>query len=155
MMLRVASWITSVLIAGGASSSLRQPSSQPSSSNTLVCFSKRPTALETAPLPRRTSGRMVVFRTIVIFGTVYPNKRTKQVQSGGVRCRHAVRGYALSRSGRADSKLWKATKYAIGGSFERANTLGPLVGGIIIWAVMRGLGMSMALPDDVGGTLIL
>src|SRR4051812_42248031 len=92
MMLRVESLITSVRIGGGASSSAVQPSQavsggaffmvapadasltlgspalrdQPSSSRTRVCFSYRPTALETAPRPRRASGRMVVFRTTVI-----------------------------------------------------------------------------------------
>src|SRR6478752_2732147 len=66
MMLRVESRMTSVRRAGGPPSSLRQPSSQPSSSSTRVCFSYRPTALETAPRPRSTSGRMVVLRTTVI-----------------------------------------------------------------------------------------
>jgi hypothetical protein len=51
--------------------------------------------------------------------------------------------------------LLNAAKYAVIGSFERANSLAPFVGGILIYLAMLSLGLPMAIPSDLGGTLLL
>jgi hypothetical protein len=47
----------------------------------------------------------------------------------------------------------KAFGYAVVGSVERANSIGPILGGLIVWGAMRSLRLPMAISDDIGGTL--
>jgi hypothetical protein len=51
--------------------------------------------------------------------------------------------------------FWQAFKYAVIGSFDRANTAAPIVGAFIVWLVMSLLGLDLAIPADLGGTLVL
>lgn len=49
----------------------------------------------------------------------------------------------------------ESVRYAVVGSFDRANALAPLLGGVIVYALMRLMGMPLAIPTDIGGGLLL
>src|SRR6202012_5339354 len=78
MMVRELSRRISVFSEG---SSLSSVSSQPSSTRTRVCFSKRPEAFETAPRPLRRRGSAVISRTVVIQSQHKNKYRTRKYDS--------------------------------------------------------------------------